>query len=169
MELLTALYRPAQAATLAGITLTSLREYTTAYAPFFSDYATPPPGEPRLFTPEDIRLLAFIADHTRRGAGREEVIQRLASGGLKDFDWWLPEPEQSKGQQVTALVPVPQLQVIAEAFFQQVEAARAREEELQTRLTLVERRISQLEDELAALRQQISAKSTGIWKRWWRK
>ncbi len=169
MTRLTTLYRPAQAATLAGITLASLREYTIAYAPFFSEHATPPPGEPRLFTPEDVRLLAFIADHTRQGAGHEEVIQRLASGALEDFHWGLPEQEQGDGQTTTALVPVPQLQVIAEAFFRQVEEARAREEELRARLAIAERRISQLEDELAALRRQMAARSIRVWRRWFRR
>ncbi len=163
---LTSLYRPAQAATLAGISLTSLREYTIAYAPFFSEHATPPPGEPRLFTPEDVRLLAFIADNVRQGASYEEVIQRLASGALDDFEWWLPERGQTRGQTTAALVPVPQLQVIAEAFFQQAEEARVREEELRARLAIAERRISQLEDELEAIRQRIEARD-GRARRWW--
>lgn len=169
MEQLTTLYRPAQAATLAGITLAHLREYTLAYAPFFSEHATPLPGEPRLFTPEDVRLLAFIAENTRRGVGYEEVIQRLASGALEDFDWWLPEQGQNRSQTATALVPVPQLQVIAEAFLQQAEETRAREEELRARLTIAEYRISQLEGELALLRQQMEARNTRVWRRWFGK
>ncbi|MCS7220416.1 MAG: hypothetical protein RML36_00960 [Anaerolineae bacterium] len=166
MESLTTLYRPAQAATLAGITLAHLREYTLTYAPFFSEHATPPPGEPRLFTPEDVRLLAFIAENTRRGADHEEVIQRLASGALEDFDWWLPEQERNGSPMITALVSVSQLQGIAEAFFQQAEETRAREEELRARLTIAEYRISQLESELATLRQQVEARNACVWRRW---
>jgi len=159
------LYRPAQAARMAGISLSSIKDYTTYYAPFFSQEATPPPGEPRAFTPEDVRLLAFIEDATRRGISCEEIVQRLSSGELKDFDWKAPEQEQAQNQSATTLTPAQQLHVLAAVFVRQIEEARQREQELVERLMEAERRIGQLEGELAALRREDElSRPRALWK-----
>jgi DNA-binding transcriptional MerR regulator len=155
------LYRSAQAATLAGVSLNDLRAYTVVYAPFFSEGATPPPGESRLFAPEDIKLLAFIADAVHKDANHEEVVQRLAGGALDEFPWWLPQ--QDEGAATSALTTAPQLQVIADLFRQQAEEARRRESELRDRLETAEDRIDRLEQELANLGEQLEAERNATW------
>jgi DNA-binding transcriptional MerR regulator len=163
------LYRAAQAASLAGVSMAELRDFTAIYAPFFSEQATPPPGETRLFTAEDVRLLAFLADVTQRGATVEEVVRQLAGGALAEFPWWAPADDSDGADGASALAPVPQLQVIAQAFWMQAEESRRRESELRRRLEAAERRIEELECGLAALSRAMEHKQangwTGVWDR----
>ncbi len=161
------LYRAAQAASLAGVSMAELRDFTATYAPFFSEQATPPPGETRLFTAEDVRLLAFLADVTQRGETVDEVVRRLASGALAEFPWWTPADEGNGAGGASALAPVPQLQVIAQAFWQQAEESRRRERELRQRLEAAERRIEDLEQAVAALRGEAEQKRASGWNGMW--
>ena len=163
------LYRAAQAASLASVSMAELRDFTATYAPFFSETATPPPGETRLFTAEDVRLLAFLADVTQRGETVDEVVRRLAGGALAEFPWWVPADEGDSAGGASALASVPQLQVIAQVFWQQAEESRRRERELRQRLEAAERRIEELEREVAALRCEAEQKRAsgwhGVWER----
>lgn len=161
------LYRAAQAASLAGVSMAELRDFTATYAPFFSETATPPPGETRLFTGEDIRLLAFLAHVTQRGETVDEVVRRLAGGALAEFPWWAPADEGDSASGASALAPVPQLQAIAQAFWQQAEESWRRERELRQRLEAAERRIEVLEREIAALRCEAEQKRASGWHGVW--
>lgn len=89
-----ATFTPKQAAHMAGVSAASLRNYTARYADHFSANATPPKGQPRKFTAEDVRLLAFIRDATARGLKHGQVQDAIEAGELGEFDHWqAPEPE----------------------------------------------------------------------------
>ena len=89
----TSIVRSAQAAKAAGISASSLRNYTrnALYRLYFSQDAAPAPGKPRCFSPDDVRLLRFIAECTAQGLPHTDIAAQIASGALAAYDWRPPE------------------------------------------------------------------------------
>jgi len=162
------LYQPKQVARMVGISPASLRNYTARYRQWYSERATPPPGQPRLFTPEDVRLTAYIAQATAAGATHDEIAAHLeqAGGVPEDFQWTPPRPEEGPAEEETAaLVPNAQAQALLQLMARQLEQAQdreaaaraeaqARERELLEQLAQTQREIGQLEGELKAVKEQ---------------
>ncbi|GAB4559182.1 MAG: hypothetical protein Kow0047_04870 [Anaerolineae bacterium] len=162
MERDVALFRPAQAASLAGVSLASLKHYTLQYAPFFSPEATPPEGERRWFTLQDIKLLAFIHQLTNRGASKDEILRRLAGGELAEFQWQPPVSALESRPRAQAEQMQESLQAAVKALLEQLQQIYLREQELMERLLAAEHRIGYLEGELAALRAREERSSRGV-------
>jgi DNA-binding transcriptional MerR regulator len=155
------LYQPKQVAKMVGISPASLRNYTARYRRFYSSQATPPPGQPRLFTPADVRLTAYIAQATGAGSTHDEIAAHLeqAQGVPADFEF-TPAPTVAPDD-TAALVPNAQAQALLQLMARQLEqaqareqAARDRERELLEQLAQAQRELGQLEGELKAVKAQ---------------
>ena len=118
-------YSTKDTSALTGASRPIIRTYTQRYARFLSTEATPEAGAERRFTAADLKVIAFIYQHTapELGAKRythEQMLERLAAGELDQFDWQPAEPESAaQGAQAAesaasatsgALVPAERLQ-----------------------------------------------------------
>lgn len=183
-----ALYTPSQAAKQAGVSASSVRNYTAKYTEWFSPGATPAPGEPRQFSPEDVKLIAYISACSAQGLTHDEIKQRLKAGEIVDFEFSpnmeeeqpqarsAPQGEEQTGTQLapqallaffSQQLETTQAQALAKEealqkrLQQEQEEARAREEALQERLQEAQRTIGQLEGELKTVKEQ----PKGFWAR----
>lgn len=143
------LYSVNQAAKLIGISKVSIRAYTAKeeYQRHLSTEATPAPGKERRFTPDDLRLFRFVANHTSQGETHEQITERLTAGELSDFKWTPPdltEPSEQNQAQETQLVPYERLQA-AHALLAD---ARQREENIADQLREAQEKIERLTLEL---------------------
>jgi DNA-binding transcriptional MerR regulator len=154
-------YSTKEAAGLTGASRQSIRTYTSTYQRYFSTEGAPElPGQPRRFTADDLKLIRYIYTSTKeQSLTHEQILQRLASGALAEYDWLPPEPQspyssaehpESAG---TALVPVERLQaahaLLAEAQRREAETAE-QIQALQDRLLATERELGRAQGELQA-------------------
>ena len=79
------LYNPAEAARLVGISGSTLRNYGKLYSDNLSSYAVPGHGIARQFTADDLKLLHFVYETTRRGVSHDDVKVKLAAGELEEY------------------------------------------------------------------------------------
>lgn len=149
-----AIYTPATAAKLVGVSPSSLRNYCNnpLFAPFFSAGATPPRGQARQLCDTDLRTLRFIATQTTAGVQLATVAERLEAGELETFEWFSPgqEPAPQELQSSATLA-------LATALTTQLERARTHENELLERLLEAERRATAAETELRTLKEMQTA------------
>lgn len=177
---MSATFSPSQVAEMTGVSLAAIRNYGERFAGHFSPGATPPKGQPREFTAEDIRLIGFIRAKTGEGLSLDQVAQAIEAGELEEFDQWQPEPIEAevppRGQpQPAPLVPAAQvqaLQALLEDYRRREETiqnradvaageARERERGLQDQIAALQRELGKAEGELEAL------KSRRPWWRFW--
>lgn len=122
---MSATYNPKTVASLTGVSIAGVRNYTNRpeLAPFFSESARPGPGEARAFTADDVRLVAFVKDRTDQGLTYDQVAQAIHSGEFEEFSHWSPpEPEEAAtrahqvaaGEESTALVTGANAQALAD-------------------------------------------------------
>lgn len=171
---MSATFSPSQVAEMTGVSLAAIRNYGERFAGHFSPGATPPKGQPREFTAEDIRLIGFIRAKTGEGLSLDQVAQAIKAGELEEFDHWQPAPEVESGTRSqpqpqpagAALVPSAQvqaLQALLEDYRRREEtvqaradqaaaAAQDRERSLQDQLAALQRELGKAEGELAALK-----------------
>lgn len=154
-------YTAGAAARVVGISVASVRGYSARFAQFLSPGASPGPGKPRVLTDDDLRVMRFIFYYTGQGESWDNVAARLARGEVATFDWVPPASalsDQAQAQE-TALTAVPALlgsflQRLEDERRQDLDAARAREDELTRQLLDARERIGRLEGELSAVRAQ---------------
>ena len=164
------LYTTSAAAKLAHVSPGTIRNLTTgqfaaSYDGLFSPSASPGKGQPRLFTSEDVKLLAFIRQQTAAGLSHEEATRRIRAGELEAFSWSPPivaesvaSPEDAP-QTVTAGPQAAQeagpnsfALALASQWANLLESAHARELDLQDRLIAAEAARARAEGELDALK-----------------
>ena len=154
-------YTAGEAARVVGISVASVRGYSARFAQFLSPTASPGPGKHRVLTDDDLRVMRFVFHFTAQGESWDNVAARLARGEVATFDWVPPAPalsDQAQAQE-TALAAVPALlgsflQRLEDERRHDLDAARAREDELTRQLLDARERIGRLEGELAAVRTQ---------------
>ena len=154
-------YTAGAAARVVGISVASVRGYSARFTEFLSPGASPGPGKPRILTDEDLRVFRFIYYYTGQGESWDNVAARLARGEVATFDWTPPAPalsDQAQAQE-TALAAVPAmlgsfLQRLEDERRHDLDAARAREDELTRQLLDAREKIGRLEGELSAVRTQ---------------
>lgn len=150
-------YTPGAAARAVGISVASVRGYSARFSAFLSPGANPGPGRPRSLTDNDLRIMRFVAHFTAQGESWDDVQARLTRGELATFDWTPETPaEQAQAPEVTALAPVlgSFLQRLEDERRRDLDAARAREDELTAQLLDARERIGRLQGELDALKAQ---------------
>lgn len=171
------LYTTKQAADAAGCSTATVRNVTSgpfadAYRGMFSPGATPGKGTARVFTGDDVKLLAYIRQETASGASHTEVAQRIRAGELEAFEWDEPqttemphapqEPRQAATASPGETTPNQAALVLAQTLSTALEAARTREVELWEKLLAAEQRATAAETELRLLREKETAPTTNI-------
>lgn len=192
----TALYRPAEAHKQAGISHSTLRNYTSnpLFRPFFSKDAAPERGANRLFSPDDVKVLRYIAGQKAQGRTHAQIAAQIAAGALASFDWQPPaEPATAEAEPIAeaqgaepaqdqraALMVLPQMlaslqannQELNQAIIEATRALASAESRLQAQAEEIERLHAALagQEELARLRAQLAeaqgqAPKKGFWAR----
>ena len=179
------LYTTKDASALTGASRQIIRAYTDRYKEHFCSEVQAQPGQPRRFTDQDLKLIAYIYQQTGQASQKhDQVLASLAAGALDAFDWQVPEVSESKDpgepSPGTALVPVERLQAAQalmldaqrreqEAITRAEEQARQlseqaiqRERQLQDQINQLLRELGHKEGELEALRV---SKPKSFWAR----
>lgn len=137
-------YTVAQAAALAGVSPTSVRNWCAQFAQYLSPGASPPAGEERLLTAGDVATLQQIAQWRQQRMGYDAIAQGLAE---------LPTEEL----QVTIDVqPVQEEQILQPAANEVLTAV--------TLINAIDARYSRLEDRLVEVeRRQVTGLTSFGW------
>ena len=179
---MSATFSPSQVAEMTGVSLAAIRNYCERFPGYFSPGATPPKGQPREFTAEDVRLIGFIRTKTGEALSLDQVAQLIDAGEMEEFDYWQPPPAPGREGEAdprpvapassstgsTALATAAQvqaLQVLLEEYRRREEAIQARadqaagaaqdrERALQDQIAALQRELGKAEGELAALKSR---------------
>jgi DNA-binding transcriptional MerR regulator len=181
------LYTTSAAAKLAHVSAGTIRNLTTGqfaatYDGLFSPGATPGKGQPRLFTSEDVKLLAYIRQQTAAGVTHEEAARRVRDGELEAFDWFLPvigessvPPEEAPeatpaGPQAPRSTEAGSFALaIASQWASLLESARAREVALQDRVIEAETARIRAEAQLEAVQAQLAELKAAQARPWYKR
>lgn len=147
------LKKPADIKELFDISHQTVRRWTDEFESYLSSNATPPSGQMRLFTDDDIRVFALVAEVKNRGGTYEDAHARLRAGerGVIPDE---PPSEQEKQLVMSQLaIQNKKLRAQLEALTQERDEAleeikNTREEviRLQTKLEIAEERINELKE-----------------------
>ena len=148
------LKRPADVKDLFGISHQTVRRWTEEFEQYLSTNATPPEGQMRLFTEDDLKVLALVADIKNRGGTYEDAHTMLRAGDRGEIPDAPPSDQQKQ-------VVLSQLAIQNRELKQQIdtinaqkdaaekEATELKEEviRLQTRLEEAEKRITEFKEQ----------------------
>ncbi len=124
-------FKVAQAAAMVGASPAAVRNYVAAHPRHFSAHANPPPGDVRLFTLADVRVIAYIKGATDAGRGHATIAKELSAGALDLFTWSpIPSFVEETEEEGTALLAPDAIAALRVAM----ESLAARNDELQQRL-----------------------------------
>lgn len=182
-------YTPSQVTKMTSISLAALRNYCERYSDWFSPGAAPSKGTPREFTADDVRLVQFIRDRTKRDPkqNHDEIEQALRAGEFDEFVASHPDgagqaaqgdaapdvgADDSMSRDIVAPAQIAALQIMLrdysqrEALLQQradqaALAAAERERELQTQIAGLQRELGRVEGELTTIKAR-----RPWWQRW---
>lgn len=160
-------YRPSEVIKVLGVSSSTLKNWVKWYAPYLSPNASLA-GQPRYFAPDDLRLLAFVAQQSRQGLPRSEITARLDAGELAAFDWQPPQDAPHGPTEPLGEPPPGQaMLVLVTQYAGLLDAARERERELTDRLITAESRAARAEGQLETLQAAQTAAQTrpGFWRR----
>lgn len=171
------LYSSRHVATIFGVALETVRNWADEFEPYLSPTATPGKGKHRMYTLDDLKVFALVADMKKRGNTYEEIHASLRVGSRGQPPVLPPDEVQALvvGEQERRLsLEVEYLQRSMMKLQQQLEEAErqlkeawaikeekirleVRFEEEQKRTLEKERRISQLQSDLENARARIEA------------
>lgn len=143
-------YTTSQAARIAGIAASSIRNYTRdpRLTPHFSPTAA---TTPRQLTTDDVKTLRYIADATAAGSTISDVADRLTAGDVDLSQWAPPDAPQ---QTTDAPLIDPAMMLALQTLREQFSAAHDQNSELQRRLIDAETRAAILQTQLDAITQR---------------
>jgi len=127
-------YTVAQAAALAGVSPTSVRNWCAQFAQYLSSSAAPPAGTERMLTPADVATLQQIAQWRQQRMGYDSIALQLAELPTEELQITI---DAQPVQETTALQQ-PTSEVVTAVTL--IEAIDARYSRLEVRLIEVERR-----------------------------
>jgi hypothetical protein len=126
------------------------------YAGYFSEGASPAPGQPRRLSEGDLALLAFIRERTAAGVTHDQIAAQIAAGDLEGFTWSAPtagqEEEEAQPKRQAGEAQPAALAIMAQTITAELAAARQREQTLWERIVEAEKRASAAEAALAAVK-----------------
>jgi len=158
------MYTVKTAAEAAGVTIPTVYNYTKRFTRFFSPGATPQKGTTRLFSSEDIRLLAYLHHKlVQQKLTYEQVEQQLTqdTGELMNFTaYTAPASPQSEEQGQ----PVQRAELLAAKVL--VEDARLREQQALEKIDQLQKQNAELQYRLGIAEGQLQAYKLPFWKRW---
>lgn len=133
-------YTVAQAAALAGVSPSSVRNWCGQFAGHLSSGASPAPGQERLLSPADVAILQQIAQWRSQRQGYDLIAQQLAALPTNDLQPYVDvEPVEEPIEEPAPLQPAP-LQPTNEAI-----TALALVAAIDSRYSRLETRIEELE------------------------
>ncbi len=137
------LYTVKEAAERAGVSVNSIYTYTTRYHAYFSPHATPGKGQPRLFSPDDVGLLAYIRYKTTTGKLSHKSLMAALAADSTELEAFRDDAVAA-AEPSTLLVDLHALQ----AFQLLLQDTRQREQQAVAK-------VEELQQENAQLRQQL--------------
>jgi len=123
-----------------GVTPSTVRNYTRAFADYLSPGARPDQGQ-RTFTDRDIRVLQAAKSFLDQGQTYAQVGDNLAASDLEDLPP-VSEPEPSTS---TALVPLATIQALTQRHDQELARVLEERDELLQEVRELHHRIGELE------------------------
>lgn len=160
-------YYPADVVNQTGVSASTLRNYTKHYVGYLTAAATPGEGQKRVFTEQDLKLVAFIKQKTsKRGEGlsHEAVKAAIDRGELEDFEL----PSKSTGETDTALATAENssaLMLLIEQLREREENYRQRDEEQQLEIVALQRELGTAQGRMLELEKQNKRLSRPWWKK----
>lgn len=158
------MYTVKTAAEYAGVSVPTVYNYAKRFARFFSPTATPEKGTTRLFSMDDIRLLAYLHQKlVQQKLTYEQVEAALAAdpSELAQFTAFT-SPEQPAPEETRQLVS--HSEVLAAKVL--VEDARTREQQALAKVEQLQQEIAELKYKLGLVEGQLQAYKLSLWKRW---
>lgn len=161
-------YLPKDVQRITGCSASALRNYSRDYARWLSTESTTPP---RRFSPEDVRLIAYVLHCTKdRAMTHEQVLATLAAGDLESFEYTPPPianaPSAVEEPASTALVPLERLQA-AQLLLSE---AQRREAAAADQVATLQAEVNRLAGELGKARGELAGVKESRYKApaWWR-
>ena len=162
------LYNPAEAARLVGISGSTLRNYGKLYSDNLSSYAVPGHGIARQFTADDLKLLHFVYETTRRGVPHDDVKAKIAAGALDEYTGFT-EPGSVEVEPMNAPFDTPSAAPGALVLLERFTALQDEINGLQHELGKAEGKAETLERENERLNAQLERLTARQLRPWWRK
>ena len=78
-------YKVNEAAAVLGVSGPTVRRWSRSFASHLSGAATPGPGVERLFSDDDLRVLAYVRDRSAVGLTGEAILAELPAATLPDL------------------------------------------------------------------------------------
>lgn len=148
------LKRPADIKELFDISHQTVRRWTEEFEQYLSSNATPPSGQMRMFTEDDLMVFALVADVKNRGGTYDDAHAQLRAGDRGEIPDKPPSDQQKKVVMSQLAIQNQELRAQVEALTKERdvavdEAQELREEiiRLQTRLEIAEERVTELKEE----------------------
>lgn len=79
------LYKVNEVAAILDISEPTIRRYTRVFRDHLSEAATPDPGLERMFTDDDLRVLAYCRTRSRVGVPMKAILEELPTAQLPDL------------------------------------------------------------------------------------
>jgi len=149
------MYTVKQVADFLGISTPALRNWGKEYGDYLSDLATPPKGQTRRYTEDDLLVLNTIAVLKQQGKEPSRIQHDLRVGDYIAVD--LPPQEAAGHQQETALQTESFTQTIA-LFEERLNRWEKKIDQLQIDLRAAENRATEAETELRILKEAYAEK-----------
>ena len=161
-------YLPKDAQSIIGVSASTLRNYTKDFERWLTTEAT---TTPRRFTPDDLRLFAFIRWRTLEKLETMDKVQAaLDAGALDAFEWQVPQRPQptttAQDSEAGVLVPLESLR-LHQALLNE---SQRREEQASAEAAELRARIEALQNELGRAQGELAAVKSGRYRapKWWR-
>lgn len=142
-------YSPKQAAQLANLSVSGIKNIVGRYPEHFSATANPGPNIPRQFTARDVAVLRLVAALSKQNVPTAEIAARLESGETGDMPTDGPQEATEAPQQAAQLVLVRDAMT---ALQQRLDDSQRREDALHDRIAELERELGQAQGELSQRR-----------------
>jgi DNA-binding transcriptional MerR regulator len=111
------LHSIADAAALANISPSTVRNWTGQFAAHFSEHATPEPGRERLLNDRDVAVLQAIAELRNQRKSFEEIAEQLPSLHIEPTDLYVTvEPTEPARIDASPQLDVPAALAIVNAI-----------------------------------------------------
>jgi DNA-binding transcriptional MerR regulator len=161
------MYTVKTAADHAGVSVPTVYNYAKRFARFFSPTATPEKGTTRLFTVEDIRLLAYLHQKLAQQKLTYEQVEAALAADSRELEQFtaFTSPEAPTSEETTQLVP--RAELLAPKLI--VEEARTREQQALSHVEALQKEIADLKYKLGVVEGQLQTYKLSFWKRWWGK
>lgn len=148
------LKRPADIKELFDVSHQTVRRWCDEFEQYLSSSATPPAGEMRLFTDDDLRVLALVAQVKNNGGIYEDAHARLRAGERGEIPDEPPSEQQKQMVMSQLAIQNKELRAEIESLTREREATQAALKEkseevirLQTRLEEAEKRIAEFKEQ----------------------